>query len=607
MNLPRKNLRLARRGAVSLIFATALIPMLMLIGLAIDYGIYNEAESQLDMAADAAAIHAARIASELLQRKVAEQTAIKDGEKAGQEWFLAQLGILPQADKKLTPDRIPQITVSCNSACKSVSATVNYTGLITTHFSGLFPHVGQYWPDWGIGGTATAVISVPSYVEVLMLLDNSSSMLIAGDANSIQLMDALTPCSAQGANEKQPFDYNYSWVYAPGATQTNPPGSAYSTNYPAPGANPPTINLPYGYGTFIYPKGTGNTKVPTPYQEVVPPTQLVGHCDSRFTGGQYGISCTYPGTILQNSVYPAGSPKAGQCIGNNLGGPGSIVPYTGMPVTGFTPIQNMPQAPCAFACHTDPNNNDYYGIYLNNQNTITLRLDYVRNAAEQVATTMASNQDASQLSIVVYDFNAPIVSQNGNPALIGFNKIYPDPKTTPKEATYDLANAYNAIKTLYQPPLTPDQGDTDLPLALTDMAAAIAPTDGSGTTTANPEKNLFIVTDGLADYYKNGVRIQETIDVAQCQAIKNLGVKIYVLYTLYLPLPNPFYLTYDQHLVEPVNANPPIQAALRACASTPPPNSNIQYFYEADNSQEIGTALTNMLASALGSPGRISE
>ena len=51
-----------RQGAVSIMFATAIIPLTMSVGLAVDYGFYVQALAQSTMAADSAAIHAVRIA-----------------------------------------------------------------------------------------------------------------------------------------------------------------------------------------------------------------------------------------------------------------------------------------------------------------------------------------------------------------------------------------------------------------------------------------------------------------------------------------------------------------------------------------------------------------
>ena len=602
-----KGIRSARRAAVSLIFATALIPLLMVVGLAIDYGLYNEARSQLDMAADASALHAARIAAQLLQKN--DASFLTKAEYVGQQWFTGQLGSVPQAHSN---GFSPAVNVTYAKSSNLITAQVAYSGVITAHFGSLFPGHWPYYPNWGIAGTATAVVSVPSYVEVLMLLDNSSSMLIAAYADGINKMDSVTPCSAQGLNEKQPLDYNYSWAYTPvGGVYQNSlpnPASAYS-NKQAPNAKPATITIPYGYGTFVYPSTSGASLSIT---EIPPPPTQVGQCDWRFTGmlDPTPIPCPYPGPNLSADI----SPTTGLCT-NGGGGPGSIVYYPGTPAPaqGVTAIKNMPQAPCAFACHTDAGNNDYFGLA--RSNGVVLRFDVVQDAANQVVTAINSpSNPPGQISVGVYDFNAPLVSQNGNPALTGFTNDYPGGTI---EADYNLTGASAAVTSL-KPPVTVDQADTDFPLALTSLVSIIKKTNGIGATKGNPRKNLFIVTDGMVDYYAptmgfgcpvNGVdqgngfcRVQGPIDAATyCTPIKNLGVTIYVLYTLYQPLPNPFYLTYDRQFAESATGDPPIRTALKQCATS------TDDFYEADQSDQIQPALLSMLAAALGSADRLSN
>ena len=52
-----------RRGAVALIFAGSLLPLVMLIGLSIDYSFYVQARSQLELASETAATEALHEAS----------------------------------------------------------------------------------------------------------------------------------------------------------------------------------------------------------------------------------------------------------------------------------------------------------------------------------------------------------------------------------------------------------------------------------------------------------------------------------------------------------------------------------------------------------------
>ena len=53
-----------------------------------------------------------------------------------------------------------------------------------------------------------------------------------------------------------------------------------------------------------------------------------------------------------------------------------------------------------------------------------------------------------------------------------------------------------------------------------------------------------------------------------CTQFWNKGFNVFVLYTPYLPLPNPFYLSSDKQYVEPTQSSPAL-AALQACARYP--------------------------------------
>ena len=603
----RATLVTSRKAAVSLLFAAALIPMLMLVGVAVDYGMYSEAASELDMAADAAAMHAARVASQLLQQN--DPACQTKGVQAGQAWFASQIGRLPQA-KKINP---PVLTVSCLANRTSVTATASYSGIIIAHFGNLFPNHWPNWPNWNIAGAATAVISNPSYVEVLMLLDNSSSMMIASSQNDIAKMQELTPCSAQGAKEGQVMDYNYSWAYTPvgGTYTTNPPPSALSPQRPL--ANL-TLQIPYGYGTFVFPALIGGA--PTTVPEIVPPLSgsatggsVVGRCDVNFTGP---ISeCAYPGYILNPAVSVANGVSAttGQCL-NNKGGPGSLILASGYaPPKGYTvtPAVNMPQAPCAFACHSDPGGNDYWGLAEGQNPKIQLRYDDLQTAAGNVITKMSQSQSVNLLSVGVYQFNAPLTA-NAQPT--GMNQVYPAAAAGAPFAATEAGPVTAQAQTLTQnvlPPVTGDQPDTNFENAMALLGGFVAPS-GAGNYPAAPRKNLFIVTDGMDDYYTNPSaqtgRTQGPINPAACAQLKAEGFTIYVLYTQYYPLANPYYLNNDKTTVEgpsPVVGQTNIEYAMSQCASSR------DKFYEADDGDSIDKALQAMLAAALGSAGRLQN
>jgi Flp pilus assembly protein TadG len=605
--IKRLSARLAasRKAAVSLVFATAVIPLLMMVGLALDYGLYSEAQSQLDMAADAAAMHAARISAQLLQQN--DPACETKGATAGQRWFASQLGLMPQA-KQINP---PIITVTCSQANTSVTAKVDYSGIIIANFGTLIPTHWPSWPNWNIGGTATAVISNPTYIEVLMLLDNSSSMMIAATQADIVAMQQLTPCSAQSAKMGQNFDQNYSWAYTlyNGVYETNPPNSAFSPVSPKFNAG---LRIPYGFGTFVYPDSTDGT--PKSVRERIPklvtsPTSnaIVGRCDDRFTGP--ADECAPPGYILNPAISAANGVSAttGKCL-NGKGGDGFVVYAPNLPAGYTVPKEkNMPQAPCAFACHNNKGDDDYYGLA--KANHVQLRYDFLQSAAKNVIKTMSGSPTASRLSVGVYQFNAPLTA-DAQPS--GISQVYPPAASSGSFAETEAGPATDEAENLTKnvdPPVTQDQPDTNFENAMTLLGNFVTPS-GAGNYPAAPKKNLFIVTDGLDDYYtdpaaRSGSRTQGPINPAACDKLKNEGFTIYVLYTPYFPLANPFYLGSDRLIVEgasPVPGYTNITYAMSECAS----NGD---FYSADPSDKnsIDEALQTMLAAALGSAGRLKD
>jgi hypothetical protein len=550
---------------------------------------------------------------------------------AGQKWFVAQEGDIPQVKGGSLQTNV---SVTCDPSTNQVTATVTYSGLIVTNFGHLVPKAWPSWPYWGMTGITTAVISVPSYVEVMMLLDNSSSMLIATDETNIKALEQLTPCSTQSATAGQLIDYNYSWAYKPtGVTYfTNPPVSAYSDQL-APKAVPKTIAIPYGYGSFVYPTAKG----PVAVNDIPPPPTQVGKCDQNFHGP--ADECLYPTTLLASGLAVKGQSvnTNGQCTVNGIvspknGGPGSVMNYKN-PITGVTTPTppntvtrtSMPQAPCAFACHYaqpatpgDPSSSpDYFGLALSNN--VSLRYKIVQAAAANVITTMLHQTNQNQLSVGVYQFNAPGTA-NSQP--LGIQQVYPEPpkvgeafdppeKGVSNEAGLVSQNAEKLTADVL-PPVTTDYPDTDFEDAMSNLAQNVTAA-GGGTSPAAPRKNLFIVTDGMDDYKGSSGRVEGPINPAACDQFKNpavpadpsqpagLGYTVYVLYIRYYPLPNPWYLNQGARKAAEPYGSSSIEQALTNCASTG------DYFTAEGDKKSIDTALQAMLQKALNEPGTFTQ
>lgn len=565
-----------RKAAIAIIFAVSLVPMAMLVGLSIDFSFYTQARAQITLAADAAATHAIRAATETYTAEINENpplsaaTAIADadmaGEAAGAAWFSAQLGKLPTAS--VSGSNNPAVTVQSNANLSPTNpagftATVTYTGTYPPFFDPLFSSTA----NWTITGTAGA-LSTYSYVEILMLLDNSSSMLIGATPQAITTLEQNTVCIPSG------------WSNT-GANSTG----AYDNNSPL------DVNM----------------------------------------------------TTVKN--YNAG---------------GSASNLNGSCASGY----NGPYAPCGFACHSDPNDQDYYGIA--RSLGVELRLDVVLSAAENVIASMKANEQApDQFSVGVYQFNNDIEPLFPNSQASGIN--------TMQEASTNLSGALSAVDAIdwnknksesVEPPLQSNAGigNTDLVQSVQDLLSGTYANGGSfgpaiskagtGNTAASPQKDIFIVTDGMEDNSDSHPRVlgemtgvaaeNDTItpNPGVCKQFKKLGFTVYVLYVEYNPVPNTWYEGTEPYEVVPeptpyftedfpnvaqtntspapidfaqatavtnngntpaANAMSPDEAALQACASSPTD------FYIANDAAAISTAMNAMLKSALSGTIRLTQ
>jgi hypothetical protein len=540
-----------KQSAVSLLVAAAIIPLVISVGLAVDYSFYVEAQSELSLAADTASIEAVRDAVANFTAGSPPATAGIAGALAGQQWFAAQLGTL-RTGAVGTPIIPP---VAYNAATSTFTATVSYSGQVPTHFGGLL-HI----TSWPIQGTSTAVITTNSYSEVVMLVDNSSSMLIGATQADILALDNATMCAP-----------------TPIARAAQQSMSAYSYSY----------NNGYGYGS----KAT----IPTKSNFSASGAQ----CDPRFDGG--ATYCPYP-PYMPSGQSTEPNPTldaAGYCpnvttngMSSTTGIPDNSNPKIIDPVTNQT--ANIPQAPCAFACHTDTGTDDYFTVARNTPG-VQLRFDVIQKAAQVVVETMESQaQIANQFSLGVYQFNDSV------------SQVYPASGGPFVESSTNLPGGASAISNI-QTPIVSDNANTNFPGAINYLATNLKPA-GDGNTPLTPRKNIFIVTDGLEDYPPGNGRVvgqmTNPTNEQYCSQLKSLGFNVFVLYTPYYPLPNPFYLNNAKNAVEPTvppAASNPVVAALQACATKP------TQFYEASSPTDITNAMLAMLASALNTPARIAS
>jgi Flp pilus assembly protein TadG len=559
-----------RRGSIAAIFAVSLIPLIVAVALAVDYSFYIQAKSQFDLAADAASTHAVRIATNSYYATysnaanngtVVPASALTDaetlGQQAGQQWFAAQLGT--SISGKLDAGQ-PVVNVTYLPSPGGFTATTSYNGIVPTHIGAFIT------PSWNIQNSSTA--SAPnSYLEIVMLLDNSSSMQIgASETDQLRMME-LTACSPLNAYNGTPV--------VDGTLQSITPYGSFQFS---------------GFG-YSYDGG-----IQIPNQTLEPPSPALP---------------TPPYLFNSSSILFKPEPVSGYSV----------------PVTGGPQCTNLPKVngnyptagePCAFACHFDTTKpagtgNDYYALArstLGSSAPITLRFDLLKSAVNSVLTSMQNTaNNGSNLNVGIYSFNTSLTT------------VYP-PATSP--ASLSLSTAQTKVGSAPTTPNTADTGiqpdsftlsdpnshaDTDFVTAMSDLLPLVG-TSGDGTTFATPTKSLFLVTDGYQDVLDTGTNsgVVSGVDLPSCTKFKSAGYTIYVVYTPYYPLMHYWYYLNNQATVEGTGPGS-LSYNLQSCAGTSTQNGfqNPNYYQSAETLPQLTAALNKFLQSALDASTRVAR
>lgn len=170
-----------RKANVAVIFAIMLFPTVYLLGMTLDYTQAQRRQSQLDAAADAAAIAAVTPSMMAQSTSVAQTTATNI--------FNATANAIAGG---LTGN--PVLTVDVGNVGLVRTATVTYTANSSNAFPTL---LGA--PVWPIKGSATASASGAPNINFYLLLDDSPSMGIAATSNDINKMTTATASQPSGS------------------------------------------------------------------------------------------------------------------------------------------------------------------------------------------------------------------------------------------------------------------------------------------------------------------------------------------------------------------------------------------------------------------------
>ncbi len=536
-------IRLARhrRGSVAIMVALLALPLIGIIGLAIDFALYSQTYSALTAAARAATLNAVKVAA--AGAAAGNATYIQDGQNAGMKWFIAQSG----TTSLIVSNSSGSVTVTPGT---TITASLNWTARVPSTFGAIFG-VKTY----NMTITAQAQQTLAPYVEVIMLLDNSASMGIGAGAADIATLMKNSPCD-------------------PSNEITSTTGAAANYNN--------IVNIPYANYECTYTQTYDGQNSPwnAPACPFTPG-------NSTYTYQSSSLTYVSPNNVSStNKKYN----------GSNFTCPGKVNGYTA-----------YPGPPCAFACHSDGTKaaglgNDLWAMA--RKSGVTLRSDLLKNATQQVISTMQTRDPAgTALSLGVYTFDT------------GLTQIYP----SSGEAGSNWSAASTAVgfppatghldETGIQPSVATIttatihvNGNTDFANAMTTLASGLTAA-GSGATAAAPRKALFLITDGIYDL-PSGDR--GAMPSSYCQQFQNMGYEVFVLYTMYYPVMNQTYLNDFMPIVEGTDSNS-VTYNLQNCSSSTGAADLGTYYIQATNQTAITNALQGFLASALASPARYTQ
>ncbi len=266
-------------------------------------------------------------------------------------------------------------------------------------------------------------------------------------------------------------------------------------------------------------------------------------------------------------------------------------PSMGVAATPAEVTRMMSATPdrCAFACHIVKDGvddkNSYYHIA--KRNGIVTRIDVVAQATSALMTTaMTERKSDNQFRMAVYTFGEKAEDMK----LLEVSPLTKDLRSVQNNASLiDLMS-------------TPSHGFardalTNFTQAIDNLGQKMGP-PGDGSTALTPEKIVFFVSDGVANYMNrtscmrptSNNRCMEPVNLNSCKALKDKGYRVAVLYTTYLPLPtNNFY----RNWIAPFQ--PTLPTVMRDCASP-------GLYFEVSPSEGIEEAMSALFMKIINTP-----
>jgi Flp pilus assembly protein TadG len=268
-----------------------------------------------------------------------------------------------------------------------------------------------------------------------------------------------------------------------------------------------------------------------------------------------------------------------------------------------SPPSGGPTCGCGFACHEtspssdthcnsasctvaglgNPGGEDNYQLARNLG--LTLRIDLMTSATQNLMTTASATeaQNNAKYGMAIYTFDSKFHTYQTITTSLSLAQA--------SAGTIQMLSVYhnNCLgPSACSQNDNPADVDTNYDNAMTNInSQMVAPGNGTNARGDTPQEVLFFVTDGVEDENVGGSRQQSLMDNGWCTTIKNRGIRIAVLYTEYLPIPNNGW--YNSNIA-PFQSQ--ISSNMQSCASP-------GLFFQVNVDGDISAAMSALFQSAV--------
>ena len=176
-------LRHARGGSINILFGLAVIPLIGIVGLSVDYGVATTAKAKLNNAADAAALAAVVTAKAYIGANSGQANATQNGLAAGANQAINAFTVNAG---KVAYTTVTLGTPVVTRAGQTLNSSVTYTATVQNNFGKIFRS-----PTTTLTNTVTASTDLPSYLDFYLMVDVSGSMGLPATAAGMTQLAAI--------------------------------------------------------------------------------------------------------------------------------------------------------------------------------------------------------------------------------------------------------------------------------------------------------------------------------------------------------------------------------------------------------------------------------